>query len=49
MKKKVGNNLEKLALLRTKADYKPFEELNYKEVEDAISYMETIFNDLKFE
>lgn len=41
--------LQNLANLRQKADYDPFVDITSKEVDDAIHYMEKIFNHLKFE
>lgn len=40
--------LSKLSILRKKADYEPFIDLTPQDVSDAISYMEKIFNQLKF-
>ncbi len=41
--------LQDLAILRRKADYDPFLDIEPKEVENAIHHMEKIFNHLKFE
>ena len=45
---KMGSKLNDLFKLRRKADYDPFMDISQNEVEDAIKYMKTIFNNLKF-
>lgn len=45
----VGHELSKLASLRKKADYEPFIDITSVEVQNAITYMEKIFNNLKFQ
>ena len=47
--KKIKTELSKLALLRRKADYEPFIDITPKEVQDAITHMEKIFNNLTFQ
>lgn len=47
--KRVRSDLTKLASLRKKADYNPFVDLTPKDVSDAIGYMNSIFNHLKFD
>ena len=47
--KKIRTELSKLALLRRKADYEPFIDITPKEVQDAITHMEKIFNNLTFQ
>ncbi|MBQ2654939.1 MAG: hypothetical protein IJF83_15420 [Methanobrevibacter sp.] len=44
-----GYELSKLSSLRKKADYEPFIDLTSVEVENAVAYMEKIFNNLKFQ
>lgn len=46
---KLKSELSRLSILRKKADYEPFMEITPQELSDAISYMENIFNHLKFE
>lgn len=45
----VSYDLSKLAKLRKKADYEPFQDLTPNDVSNAISHMGRIFNHLKFE
>ena len=45
--RKMKFELQKLYFLRRKADYEPFIDITTKEVNDAISHMEKIFNHLK--
>ena len=47
--KSIKRELFKLAYLRKKADYDPFNFITTKEVTDAIHHMKKIFNHLKFE
>lgn len=44
----VSNNLFKLATLRKKADYEPFQEISKDELEDAVYLMNSIFQNLTF-
>ena len=45
----IGNYLKKLANLRNKADYHPYKELSSSDVDQAIGYMKSIFQGLKFD
>ncbi len=45
----VQEKLSDLALLRKKADYKPFSNISHEELYDAIENMKEIFCQLKFE
>lgn len=47
--KKIKTELSKLASLRRKADYEPFIYITPTEVQDAISHMKKIFNNLTFQ
>ncbi len=47
--KKIKTELSKLASLRRKADYEPFIDITPTEVQDAISHMKKIFNNLTFQ
>lgn len=47
--KNTTTELNDLAKLRKKADYKPFEDISPKEVDEAIEHMEKIFNRLQFQ
>ena len=47
--KNTESELGKLASLRRKADYEPFIDITPTEVQDAISHMEKIFNNLTFQ
>lgn len=47
-KTKIKTELSKLALLRQKADYEPFIDITPAEVQETITYMKKIFNNLKF-
>ena len=48
-KMKTSKNLYELHRLRKKADYKLFNPLTEKEINDSIKYMENVLNELKFE
>ena len=48
-KMKASKNLYELHRLRKKADYKLFNPLTEKEINDSIKYMENVLNELKFE
>lgn len=48
-KMKASKNLYELHRLRKKADYKLFNPLTKKEINDSIKYMENVLNELKFE
>ena len=45
----LSKNLYELHRLRKKADYKLFNPLTEKEINDSIKYMENVLNELKFE
>ena len=45
----LGNYLKKLAELRNKADYYPYDDLTSSDVDKAIGYMESIFQGLNFD
>ena len=47
--KNTESELNKLALLRRKADYEPFIDITPDEVQEAIAHMEKIFNNLTFQ
>ena len=47
--KRIEEKLSKLANLRKKADYDPFTDLTPQDVSDAVGYMNSIFNHLKFD
>lgn len=47
-KKRASRNLYKLHELRKKADYKLFDQLTQEDINNAIKYMNNIFNELKF-
>lgn len=47
--KNTESELGKLALLRRKADYEPFIDITSNEVQEAITYMQNIFNHLSFQ
>lgn len=47
--KRVRSDLVKLANLRKKADYEPYQDLTPQDVSDAINHMEKIFDHLKFD
>lgn len=44
----VETSLKKLAKLRRKADYKPYEKISQTDIKSAIKEMNKIFNHLKF-
>ncbi|MBQ6344602.1 MAG: HEPN domain-containing protein [Methanobrevibacter sp.] len=48
IKKRKEENI-KLANLRKKADYEPYQDLTPQDVSDAINHMEKIFDHLKFD
>ena len=47
--KSLSTILFKLAQIRNKADYYPYEDLTSDDLHDAIEYMESIFQGLKFD